>query len=118
MVYYSFENLDGSYYLASFVTRLFPPFIEAIFSLVLVISALYLAKSVRMYTQKKQNTCLVNWHICNLLLLTSLLILNAVIYHKALKTKDTKYIFGKKLWSNYSGQLRINKPYRTVETYA
>ena len=94
MMFYTMED-DGNYYLASFMVRLFSPFLEAIFSLVLVISALYLAKSVREYTQKKQNTCLVNWHICNLLLLTSLLVLNAVIYHKALKTKDTKAIFDK-----------------------
>ena len=43
----------GDFYFTSFLIRLFPPFLEAIFSLVLVASAIMLVRSVRKYTQKK-----------------------------------------------------------------
>ena len=41
--------------------------LDAVFSLILVISAFYLAKLVKVKTLRKQNTCLVVWHVCNLL---------------------------------------------------
>ena len=48
----------------------FPGVLDVIITLILASSAYYLAKFVKNSTGKKQNTCLVIWHILNLLALT------------------------------------------------
>ena len=71
-----------SFYFITFFVRFFQLGLEAIFSIVLVIFALCLVKSIRKYTQKKQNTCLLFWHISNLSILIGLLFMEAYYYHK------------------------------------
>ena len=52
-----------------FVFGIFPAILEVVFSLLLSISACYIATWVVRSTGKKQNTCLLIWHIVNLLVL-------------------------------------------------
>ena len=54
--------------------------LDAIIATLLVISAYILSKLLTKSTGKKQNTCLLRWHIVNLFLLTSILIANAVLF--------------------------------------
>ena len=96
-MYYLFDYIvssEGNFKLAESMLRLFPPFLETTFSVVLVISALYLAKSVKEYTQKKQNTCLVSWHICNLILLIIILTLSAMFQSESSKSTDVFNKYG------------------------
>ena len=61
---------------------LFRPCLEITFSLVLGLSACYIANRVKMSTGKKQNTCLLAWHIVNLLILIVVTTLYAIYYLK------------------------------------
>ena len=65
-----------------FVLNLYPSILEAIFSLILAGSAFYLARSVRNTTGKEQNTCLLNWHIFNSVVLIVTLTIYAIYYKK------------------------------------
>ena len=61
-----------------FMIYLYPSILEAVFSLILTLSAVYIAKWVKKSTHKKQNTCLLYWHLINLVLLVVMLILSAI----------------------------------------
>ena len=61
-----------------FIVNLYPLILEAAFSLILAFSAFYLARSVRGTTGRKQNTCLLNWHIFNLIVLIVILAFIAI----------------------------------------
>ena len=49
-------------------------FEEGVFSLLLVVSACYITSWVTKSTGKRQNTCLLIWHIINLILLIAITI--------------------------------------------
>ena len=51
---------------------------EVVFSVLLTISACYIANNVRSSTGKKQNTCLLTWHVFNLLILIIVTVFIAV----------------------------------------
>ena len=57
---------------------LLPAFFEVVFSVLLTISACYIANNVRISTGKKQNTCLLTWHVFNLLILIIVTVFVAV----------------------------------------
>ena len=61
---------------------LLPSFFELISSLLLVVSACYITNWIRDSTGKKQNTCLLTWHIINLFILTIVIALKALPYWK------------------------------------
>ena len=58
-----------------FALQYLPPIFDVVFALILAVSAIYLAKSVKRLAGKGQNSCLLSWHICNLLLLIAILAL-------------------------------------------
>ena len=59
---------------------LYPQTLIATFSLILAGSAFYITRSVKKSTGKRQNTCLLNWHIVNLFLLVATLIPTGTLY--------------------------------------
>ena len=50
----------------------FAPISEALFSLILVVSACYIGAWVKNYTKNKQNSCLLTWHFLNLLVFVAI----------------------------------------------
>ena len=66
-----------------FLIQLLPSLLEIVFSLLLVVSACYITSWVKKSTGKKQNTCLLTWHIVNLFTLTIVIALNAILYKKS-----------------------------------
>ena len=60
-----------------FVSFPLQSFLEVFFSLLLVFGACYITNWVSKSTGKRQNTCLLTWHIINLLILTIVIALNA-----------------------------------------
>ena len=60
----------------------FTPSLEALFSSILAISACQIASQVKKSTGRKQNTCLLTWHIINLFLLVIILVIFAIFYLK------------------------------------
>ena len=63
----------------AFEAQLFPSLLEIVFSLLLVVSAHYITSWVRKSIGKKQNTCLLTWHIVNLFILTIVIALDAIL---------------------------------------
>ena len=76
--YLDSEDRDA-YKSINFMIALYPSILEAICFLILAGSAFYLTRSVRKTTGKKQNTCLLNWHILNLVLLIVTLKIYAIL---------------------------------------
>ena len=70
-----------------FVLYLLPAVLEAVFSLILAISACLIANWVTQSTDKKQNTCLLAWHLINLFLLVASTTLYATFYYKQSSVK-------------------------------
>ena len=66
-------NIAGQFRLLS--TYLLCSVLDALFALVLVICAVYLAMKLRKSTGHKPNVCLVIWHIVNVVLLTSMAVI-------------------------------------------
>ena len=66
-----------------FERLLFPSLLEIVFSLLLVVSACYITSWLRKSTGKKQNNCLLMWHIINLFILTIVIALVAILYQTA-----------------------------------
>ena len=92
---------------------LFPPILDAIFSLILVFSVVNLTRSVMKSTGRKQNILLVNLHICNLLLLIVILALKAVYYHKA----ESVPYGSKQYWTFYYYQMLTELGSEFVDIY-
>ena len=69
--------------LVEYESYLLPSFLEVVFSLLLVVSACYITSWLGKSTGKKQNTCLLTWHIINLFILTIVIALDAIFFHKA-----------------------------------
>ena len=92
-----------------FAIDLLPPSLEIVFSLLLVISACYITSWVTKSTGKKQNTCLLTWHIINLFILTIVIALNAVSYEKAYSSQeDDKNYWKLKFYSTLSALVQLN----------
>ena len=66
-----------------FSINLLPSCLEAVFSLILVISACQIASWITRSTGKRQNTCLLTWHVINLFLLAAVTTLYAIFYYGA-----------------------------------
>ena len=64
-------------------SNLLPPFLEVIYSLLIVVSACYITSWVRKSTGKKQNTYLLTLHIINLFFLTIAIANDAILYYKS-----------------------------------
>ena len=79
----------------AFVASLLPSLLEIVFSLLLVVSACYITSWVRKSTGKKQNTCLLTWHIVNLFILTIVIALSAILYKKTASFDDNDKDFWK-----------------------
>ena len=80
-VYHDRRDWDAIHNM-NFMLFLYPSILEITFSLILAGSAFYLTRSVRKTTGKKQNTCLLNWHILNLVVLIVTLTMYAIFYEK------------------------------------
>ena len=81
------EDEDGLSNIA-FMINLYPSILDTTFSLILAGSAFYLAKSVRKTTGRKYNTCLLNWHIVNLVVLVVTYTVQAIYYRKLSTASD------------------------------
>ena len=68
-MFFKYRDNDDSTYNIEFITEIYPPILDTTFSLILAGSAFYLARSVKKTTTRKYNTCLLNWHIVNLVVL-------------------------------------------------
>ena len=91
ILWYRFIKYDFSqteWQIITFVLFIFPSSLEVVFSLLLIISACYIASYVRNTTGKKQNTCLLIWHIFNLLILIIVTVIHGVLAFK----RDLNYV--------------------------
>ena len=79
----------------AFAFNLLPSILEVVFSLLLAASACYITSWVRKSTGKKQNTCLLTWHIVNLFILTIVIALSAILYKKTASFDDNDKDFWK-----------------------
>ena len=66
--------------------RYLPPSLEVVFSLVLVFSACYIASWVKNSTGKRQNICLLTWHVINLFILIANTTVLSIYYYKRSST--------------------------------
>ena len=78
----NFDNSDSRWHRVAFALELFPTILEVLFTLLLTISACYIASYVRGSTGKKQNTCLLIWHVFNLLILIIITLFIAIFIIK------------------------------------
>ena len=69
---------DNAYLILEFLA----PVLDVVIALILVFSALYLAKSLRSSTGRRPNICLLSWHIANLFVLISMVIASGFYYDK------------------------------------
>ena len=88
MSYYLYHKLYNTYTLDEALTFIFwidiiNPIFEVVFSLILALSACYIAVWVTKSTGKNQNTCLLAWHIINLFILAVITTLQGVYNIKA-----------------------------------
>ena len=91
ILWYRFIKYDFSqteWQIITFVLFIFPSSLEVVFSLLLIISACYITSYVRNTTGKKQNTCLLIWHIFNLLILIIVTVIHGVLAFK----RDLNYV--------------------------
>ena len=74
---------DAKFYkLLAFLIIVYPLFLAALFMLSLVISAFKISNSIKFSTGRKQNICLLNWHIFNLFLMMAIAIYSGVFQYK------------------------------------
>ena len=76
-IYFSDNSTDA--FTILFALEPLPALLEIVFSSLLTISAYYIASYVRNSTGKKQNTCLLLWHLFNLLVLIIINLFIAVL---------------------------------------
>ena len=76
---YHVGTLQGNAYL---ILIFLSPVLDVMVALILVFSALYLAKSLRYSTGRRPNICLLGWHIANLFVLIAMLITSGFYYDK------------------------------------
>ena len=74
------DKVLGDDELKAAVIWLPPALVDVPISLVFAITAYYLAKSAKKSTGKKQNSCLLIWHLTNLFFLTMIAILSSSSY--------------------------------------
>ena len=61
------------------------PLVNALIAMILALSVIYLAKSIKRSTGKKQKICLLTWHILNLLILVGTLLFTAIEVYEIFK---------------------------------
>ena len=61
------------------------PLVNALIAMILAFSVIYLAKSIKRSTGKKQKICLLTWHILNLLILVGTLLFTAIEVYEIFK---------------------------------
>ena len=113
MLYGCFDESGRFSSSLKFVVYLLSPILEVVFSLILALSACYISTWVRKSTGKKSNTCLLIWHIFNLILLITATILHAIFYSIAFSVED-----GSEDWYEYVYYVNIaNVAYLNTEFY-
>ena len=73
------ETPDKYFTPQRFLINLLPPILVTVFSLILALSAIYIAKLVKQSTGRQQNTFLLVWHFINLLLFITVLASYAIL---------------------------------------
>ena len=92
-----------------FLAQLLPSFLEIAFSLLLVISACYITSWLKKSTGKKQNTCLLTWHIVNLFILTIVIAMDAILDEKTYSFHEDDKNYWKYLYYyNVSALIQLN----------
>ena len=74
-----------------FFVNLYQLLLYVVFSLFLALSSFYLTVQLKRQTKMKSNTCLLNWHIFNLLILIVIMILFSLFYFKTLSEASQNY---------------------------
>ena len=69
---YGYLNQKAESPQAYFIVQFLPAIFEIVFSLILAVSACYIANWVNKSTGKKHDSCLLIWHILNLFMLIAL----------------------------------------------
>ena len=100
MIHGCFDEYGG--YSSCLQFHLSSPVLEILFSLILALSACYIASLVRNSTGMKSNTCLLIWHIFNLFLLITTTVIHAIFYSKAYFAED-----GSEDWYEYVYYINI-----------
>ena len=82
---------DNAYLILEFLA----PVLDVVIALILVFSALYLAKTLRSSTGRRPNICLLCWHIANLFILIAMLITSGFYYDKWVHAPEGDFL---KFW--------------------